>query len=88
MGATQIIFLSLLLFLSLLCNNAIMKITKASLIADPRIERLLKNPNWKPAAEAAMDFLFQGKVCPIPSWKKSSTWLQVTMVCEELSKKG
>ncbi len=62
-----------------------MKITKASLIADPRIERLLKNPNWKPAAEAAMDFLFQGTDCPISSWKKSSTWAQVKMVWEELN---
>jgi hypothetical protein len=62
-----------------------MKISKASLIADPRIERLLKNSNWKPVAEAAMDFFFQGTVCPIPSWKKSSTWAQVKMVWEELN---
>ncbi len=62
-----------------------MKISKVSLIADPRIERLLKNPNWRPAAEAAMAFLFQGTDCPISSWKKSSTWAQVKMVWEELN---
>src|ERR1035441_8363012 len=27
---------------------------KTALLDDPRIQRLLNNPNWKPAAEAAM----------------------------------
>jgi len=58
-----------------------MKITKAILIADPRVERLLKNPNWKHAAEAAMDYIFNGTECQIASWA------QVTMVWEELNKK-
>jgi len=59
-------------------NNA-----RASLTADPRIQRLLNNPYWKPAAEAAMNFLLDGQDCPIASWKKSSTWAQVKMVWEE-----
>ena len=62
-----------------------MKITQELLEADPRVERLLKNPNWRPAAESAMAFFLQGKQCPIPSWRKSSTWLQVKMVFDELS---
>ena len=62
-----------------------MNITQELLEADPRIERLLKNPNWRPAAESAMGFLLHGVQCPIPSWRKSSTWLQVKMVFDELS---
>ena len=57
---------------------------KQLLLSDPRIQRLLNNPNWKPAAEAAMKFLLSGEDCPILSWKKSSTWAQVKMVWEEL----
>lgn len=64
-----------------------MKLTESTLREDPRIERLLKNPNWKPAAEAAMAFYFKGTDCPIASWQKSSTWAQVKMVFEELGKK-
>ncbi|RRA49303.1 hypothetical protein [Acidipila sp. EB88] len=64
-----------------------MKLTESTLREDPRIERLLKNPNWKPAAEAAMAFYFNGTDCPIASWQKSSTWAQVKMVLEELGKK-
>lgn len=59
--------------------------SEAKLRADERIERLLKNPNWKPAAEAAIAFLYRGTNCPITSWKKSSTWAQVKMVYEELN---
>ncbi len=58
---------------------------KTTLTNDPRIQRLLSNPNWKPAAEAAMMFFLEGKSCPIASWKKSSTWAQVKMVWEELN---
>lgn len=58
--------------------------TEARLRADERIERLLKNPNWKPAAEAAINYLYRGVNCPITSWKKSSTWAQVKMVFDEL----
>jgi hypothetical protein len=62
-----------------------MKITQGILEADPIIERLLKNPNWRPAAESAMAFFLHGVQCPIPSWRKSSTWLQVKMVFDKLS---
>jgi hypothetical protein len=58
---------------------------KTALLDDPRIQRLLNNPNWKPAAEAAMKFFLEGKNCPIASWKKSSTWAQVKMVWDELN---
>jgi hypothetical protein len=81
-----VLSLSLLLSLFLLCENATMKITKATLIADPRVQRLLKNPNWKHAAEAAIDYIFNGTECQIASWRKSSTWAQVMMVWEELNK--
>jgi len=65
-----------------------MKITREQLTQDPRIQRLLKNPNWAPAAEAAMDFLFEGTDCPIASWRKSSTWQQVEYVAASLEKKA
>jgi hypothetical protein len=64
-----------------------MKNAEANLRQDSRIERLLKNPIWKPAAEAAMAFYLNGTECPIASWQKSSTWAQVKMVHEELSPK-
>lgn len=59
---------------------------KLSLANDSRIQRLLNNPNWKPAAEAAIRFFVDGESCPIASWRKSSTWAQVKMVYDELSK--
>jgi hypothetical protein len=61
-----------------------MKVTQELLHVDSRIERLLKNPNWRPAAEAAIAYLLRGVECPIISWKKSSTWAQVKMVYEEI----
>jgi len=59
-------------------------ITRDLLLADSRVQRLLNNPNWKPAAEAAIKFFLEGKHCPIISWRKSSTWAQVEMVWGEL----
>ena len=64
-----------------------MKLTEETLRSDSRIERLMKNPNWKPAAEAAMAFYLRGTDCPIISWQKSSSWAQVKMVWEEQTKK-
>lgn len=64
------------------------QVTKSTLSSDPRIQRLLNNPNWQPAAEAAMKFFLEGQNCPIASWKKSSTWAQVKMVWEELNNAG
>jgi len=75
-------FLLLFVFSSILSH---MKVTKETLETDPRIERLLKNPNWRPAAEAAMAYLLHGTECPINSWRKSSTWAQVKMVYDELA---
>ena len=76
---------SLLRFLFLLCNDANMKITRNLIVSDPRIQRLLRNSIWEPVADAAMDYLLDGKDCPITSWKKSSTWAQVNMVWQELN---
>lgn len=64
-----------------------MKLTEETLRRDSRIERLMKNPNWKPPAEAAMAFYLHGTECPITSWQKSSSWAQVKMVWEEQTKK-
>jgi hypothetical protein len=63
-----------------------MKVSENVMRGDERIERLLKNPNWKPAAEAAIAWFLHDKDCPISSWKKSSTWAQVKMVWEEFGK--
>ena len=52
--------------------------------SDRRVERLLKNPNWAVAADAAIQFLIHGTECPIASWRKSSTWAQVEMVYKEV----
>jgi hypothetical protein len=72
----------------MLTYTAVMKPSEEAVKADPRIERLLKNANWKPAAEAAIAYLLKGTECPIASWRKSSTWAQVEMVVKELSSKG
>lgn len=63
-------------------------IDREQLAADFRIQRLLNNPNWKPAADAAIKFFLEGKHCPISSWRKSSTWAQVEMVWNELKAAG
>jgi hypothetical protein len=65
-----------------------MKLTEEILKSDPRVERLLKNPNWKGAADAAIAYMTKGIECPIMSWKKSSTWAQVEMVGKEISTKS
>jgi hypothetical protein len=59
---------------------------KIALTKDRRVQRLLMNPNWAPAAEAAIKYLTEGVECPIASWRKSSTWAQVKMVWEETNK--
>jgi hypothetical protein len=61
-----------------------MSVSEERLRKDPRIDRLLKNPNWSPAAEAAIAYFYRGKECPIQSWRRSSTWAQVKMVYEEM----
>jgi hypothetical protein len=78
---------SIALFLSLF-HHAVMKLNEETLRSDPTVERLLKNPNWRPAAEAAIAYLLRSVDCPIASWRKSSTWAQVQMIYDRLSKCG
>ena len=60
---------------------------KQALIDHPIVVRLLNNPNWAPAARAAVAELVEGKKCPVTSWRKSSTWQQVQMVFDEITGK-
>jgi hypothetical protein len=57
---------------------------KQKLLEHPIVTRLLNNPNWAPAAHAAIAELVDGKRCPVNSWRKSSTWQQVQMVLDEI----
>jgi hypothetical protein len=57
---------------------------KQRLLAHPIVTRLLNNPNWEPAARAAVAELVEGKKCPVTSWRKSSTWQQVKMAFDEI----
>jgi hypothetical protein len=57
------------------------------LLDHPLVQRLLNNPNWKPAALAAVDHFVDHKKCTVPSWVKSSTWAQVQMAYEELTQR-
>jgi hypothetical protein len=52
------------------------------------VRRLLENPNWEPAARAAVAYFIDGKNCPVKSWVKSSTWQQVKMAFEEVEVKS
>ena len=54
------------------------------LLNHPIVERLRNNPNWKPAADAALDHFIDHKKCTVPSWVKSSTWKQVEMAFDEI----
>ena len=49
------------------------------------VRRLLRNRNWAPPAEAAIQFLVSGKDCPIQGWRKTGAWTQVEAVYLELS---
>lgn len=51
---------------------------------DPNVQRLLKNSNWKGAADAAIAYLIHGKECSVPSWRTSNTWKQVEAAYEQL----
>jgi hypothetical protein len=63
------------------------EVLKDQLLDHPLVQRLRNNPNWKPAAEAAVDYFIDKKKCIVPSWIKSSTWKQVEMAYEELKKR-
>jgi hypothetical protein len=58
---------------------------KQRLLTHPIVTRLLTNPNWEPAARAAVAELTEGKMCPVKSWRKSSTWQQVQMAFDEIN---
>ncbi len=62
-------------------ENAVLK---QQLLAHPILTRLLNNPNWAPAARAAVAELLDGKRGPVTSGRKSSTWQQVQMALDEL----
>ena len=53
-------------------------------LTDPIVQRLMNNPNWEPAARAAVAELIDNKPCPVNSWRKSSTWQQVKMVYNDV----
>lgn len=57
---------------------------RSRLLNHPLVERLRNNPNWKPAADAALDHFLDHKKCTVPSWIKSSTWKQVEMAYDEV----
>ena len=57
---------------------------RTRLLSHPLVERLRNNPNWKPAADAAVDHFVDRKKCTVPSWIKSSTWKQVEMAHDEI----
>ena len=61
---------------------------RTKLLEHPLVQRLRNNPNWKPAADAAIDHLIDHKKCVVPSWIKSSTWKQVEMAYEEIRQQG
>jgi hypothetical protein len=58
---------------------------KQRLLDHAIVLRLLNNPNWAPAARAAVAELVDGKKCPVTSWRKSSTWQQVKMALDEIT---
>jgi hypothetical protein len=51
----------------------------------PQIKRLLDNPNWKSAAEAAIAYFCRGAPCTNPKWLETSTWNQVRDVYKQLA---
>ena len=54
------------------------------LLNHPMVQRLRNNPNWKPAADAAIDHFADKKTCKVSSWVKSSTWQQVEVAYDEI----
>jgi hypothetical protein len=52
--------------------------------ADPVVQRLLNNGNWRGTAEAAIKELVCGERCLDDSRRKTATWQQVKAVVEKL----
>ena len=61
---------------------------KGALLRHPLVTRLRRNPNWAPAADAAVDHFVDGKKCEVDSWIKSSTWTQVRLALDEIQKQN
>jgi hypothetical protein len=61
------------------------ELLRAKLLVHPIVTRLLNNPNWEPAARAAVSKLVDDKNCPVVSWRKSSTWQQVQLAYDEIN---
>jgi hypothetical protein len=59
---------------------------KQALLRHPLVVRLRRNPNWAPAADAAVEHFAFGKKCEVASWVKSSTWTQVRVAFDEIQK--
>ncbi len=51
--------------------------------SDPRIQRLLSNPNWRSTADAAIVNLFRNVESPVKDWPATSTWQQVVAIFRE-----
>lgn len=64
-----------------------LEVLRNKLLDHPIVQRLRNNPNWKPAADAAIDHFVDNKKCIVPSWVKSSTWKQVQMAYEEITQR-
>lgn len=59
---------------------------RSQINSHPVIKPLLKNPAWKPVAQAAINFFVDNKDTKIDYWKKSDVWKQVETVFNELNK--
>jgi hypothetical protein len=58
-------------------------VLRKELLRNPGVQRLLRQPNWKPAAEAAIRFYLDGTPSSAPGWTKTSTWQQVCTAYHE-----
>lgn len=67
-------------------ENMDQEAVKQALFRHTLVARLRRNPNWAPAADAAVDYFAFGKKCEVKSWEKSSTWTQVRVAFDEINK--
>jgi hypothetical protein len=45
------------------------------------VQRLLRNPNWSPTAEAALAYFVNGIPSPDDGWLRTGTWKQICSAC-------
>lgn len=50
----------------------------------PVIKGLIKNPAWRPVAQAAISYFVDQKECAIEHWRTSKVWGQVEAVVRDL----